>query len=193
MKRRPRGATTGLQQLPLPGPDTSTITRTMSNAQDTETSQLLGQPQDDALGATRQSNVICSRICDLAHVQDHVLNDRYCSRILPIAFTAAFAIAATSATTIFAYASIVCVDPAHCREGEKDRYTGVVALATVVANTFGVTAVGVLRQWVESNPKSGLYFWLFCRALGIGSLAVGGEDQYLMCLISAELTKKIDA
>lgn len=161
----------------------------MANAQDTETSQLLSQPQDDALGATRQSSVIYPRI---AHVQGHVLNDRYSTRILPIAFTAAFAIAATSANTIFAYASIVCVDPAHCREGEKDRYTGVVALATVVANTFGVIAVGVLRQWVESNPKSGLYFWLFCRALGIGSLAVGGADQYLMCLISAVLTNKID-
>lgn len=164
----------------------------MSNAEDTETSQLLSRAQDDTLGATGRSSVICSGICDPAHAQDNDLNDRYSSRVLPIAFTAAFAIAATSATTIFAYASIVCVEPAHCREGEKDRYTGVVALATVVANTFGVIAVGVLRQWVESNPKSGLYFWIFCRALGIGSLAVGGAGQYSMCLISADLTDKID-
>lgn len=176
---------TGLPQLPHTRPDTLTITKAMSTADDTETSQLLTQPRDDALVSTGQSIVTGPRIDDLAHVQDHIVNERYISRILPIAFTAAFAIAATSATTVFAYASIVCADPAHCKEGEQDRYTGVVALATVVANTFGIIAVGVLRQWVESNPKSGLYFWLFCRALGIVILAVGGKKSHLLCLISA--------
>ncbi|KAH6657441.1 hypothetical protein BKA67DRAFT_532652 [Truncatella angustata] len=93
-------------------------------------------------------------------------------RVLPLAFTVAFAIAATSATTIFAYASILCKDPAHCEHGEKQRYAGVVALATTVANVFGVIAVGFLQQWTKSHPKLGLYLWLACRATGIAFLVV---------------------
>ncbi|ETS77610.1 hypothetical protein PFICI_09672 [Pestalotiopsis fici W106-1] len=95
------------------------------------------------------------------------------ARFLPIAFTASFAIAATSATTIYAYASITCADPARCQDEEQDRYAGVVALATTVANFFGVLAVGFLRPWTESHPKLGLYFWILCRATGIAILAVG--------------------
>ncbi|KAK8044765.1 hypothetical protein PG993_004789 [Apiospora rasikravindrae] len=99
--------------------------------------------------------------------------ERLIQWVLPIAFTAAFAIAATSATTVFAYASIVCADAVHCRDEERGRYVGVVAMATTVANAFGLVAVVALRPWTESRPKVGLYFWFLCRALGIAMLAVG--------------------
>ncbi|KAK8128003.1 hypothetical protein PG984_009111 [Apiospora sp. TS-2023a] len=58
---------------------------------------------------------------------------------------AAFAIAAISATTIFAYVSIVCADAAYCRDEERGRYVNVIAIAIIVANGFGVVVVGALR------------------------------------------------
>ncbi|KAI1457519.1 hypothetical protein F4805DRAFT_172091 [Annulohypoxylon moriforme] len=97
----------------------------------------------------------------------------YIGYVLPLACTAAFAIAATSATTIFAYADIVCVDPVHCKDDEQSRYSGTVAVSTTIANVFGIIAVGILRQWAESHPRLGLCFWLVCRSLGVAVLAVG--------------------
>lgn len=81
---------------------------------------------------------------------DDAVHEGTIVRFLPIAFTAAFAIAATSATTIYAYAGIVCADPVRCRDEEQDRYAGIVALATTVANLFILLAVGVLRTCFSS-------------------------------------------
>lgn len=106
---------------------------------------------------------------------DGVTIDTHINRLLPIAFTSAFAIAATSATTLYAYASITCADPTHCRDEEQSRYASIVAFAVTTANIFGMFAVFVLRQWTEYRPKVGLCFWLICRGLGMAILAVGGE------------------
>jgi hypothetical protein len=98
-------------------------------------------------------------------------------RVLPIAFTASFGMAATSATSIYAYASITCADPSHCKDEEENRYAAVVATATTIASVFGVLAVFFMRRWTESHPKLGLCIWLVSRGLGVGMLALGGKSQ----------------
>jgi hypothetical protein len=100
--------------------------------------------------------------------------------VLPIALAAACAIAATSATTIFAYASITCADPTHCNAHEQDRYSGTVAIASVVAEFCGIISISVLRRWTTSNPKFGLCFWLGCRGTGVAILASGGKTVELL-------------
>jgi hypothetical protein len=102
------------------------------------------------------------------------IEEKYIGRVLPVAFTAAFAIAATSATTIYAYAQILCADPAHCKADEQNRYAAVVAVATTVANVFGVVAVAVLQKWTKTQPKLGLCFWLLSRGTGVAVLALAG-------------------
>ncbi|OCL06615.1 hypothetical protein AOQ84DRAFT_398915 [Glonium stellatum] len=94
-------------------------------------------------------------------------------RVLPIALAAAFAMAATSATTVFAYASLLCEDPAHCKEHEQKNYSGTVAIATTIANICGVFAVGVFQQLIEARPKIGLTLWLIFRASSVAVLAIG--------------------
>jgi len=105
-----------------------------------------------------------------------VIPEDYISRVLPIALTAACAIAATSATTTFAYASLMCKDPAHCKEKERNKYAEVVAVATTITNVFGVVAVGALQHLIRRNTKIGLSLWLILRATSIGVLAIGGEQ-----------------
>lgn len=105
----------------------------------------------------------------------NIIPEEYIGRVLPIALTAAFAIAATSATTVFAYASLMCEDPAHCKSDEQSDYAEVVALATTIANVCGVIAVGPLQQLINGRPKIGLFLWLIFRASSIAILAVGGK------------------
>lgn len=106
--------------------------------------------------------------------QEASIREAHIARVLPIAFAAAFAIAATSATAVFAYARLMCKDAANCDQDEKKRYAGVVALATTIANVCGVLAVGLLREYTASQPKLGLFFWLTCRGVSIGFLVAGG-------------------
>ncbi|KAI1653954.1 hypothetical protein F4813DRAFT_372597 [Daldinia decipiens] len=93
--------------------------------------------------------------------------------VLPIAFTAAFAISATSASTVYAYASILCTDPAHCEDNERNRYAGAVAIATTLSNSISIVAICLLRKWTKTNPKLGLCLWLTCRGLSLVVLSLG--------------------
>ncbi|KAI1819435.1 major facilitator superfamily domain-containing protein [Xylaria intraflava] len=93
--------------------------------------------------------------------------------VLPVAFTAAFAIAATSATTVYVYAAILCDNHNQCEDGDRSGYNAAVTLASFISNATGIVAVGFLRQWAESRPTSGLCLWLAGRALGVGILFVG--------------------
>lgn len=95
--------------------------------------------------------------------------------VLPVAFAAAFAIAATSATTIFAYAIIICEDPAHCKDGEQSHYSGASAFAASMANVLGIVTITVLGRWVQSQPRLGLGVWLASRGIGIIIVAIGGK------------------
>jgi hypothetical protein len=109
--------------------------------------------------------------------------------VLPIPLAAACAIAATSAATVFAYASIICADPTHCKINERDRYSGTVAIASVVAEFCGVIAIFVVRRWAKSNPKLGLCFWLGCRATGVAILPSGGKAFELSSATSLLIEK----
>ncbi|RYO81021.1 hypothetical protein DL766_006594 [Monosporascus sp. MC13-8B] len=62
---------------------------------------------------------------------------------LPVALLAALAMASTSATAYFAYATLLCKDPRHCESGETSRYAGFVAAATCIANILGISALGI--------------------------------------------------
>jgi hypothetical protein len=99
----------------------------------------------------------------------------YAHRILPIALSASLGMAATAATTVFAYAAIVCADPSHCKAEEQGKYAGAVALATGVSNICGVLALGPLQSSLKGRLKLGLIFWLVSRATSVAVLAVGGE------------------
>lgn len=82
--------------------------------------------------------------------------------------------AATAATTVFAYAVILCEEPAHCRDDEKGSYAGAVALAAGIANVCGILALGPLQHAVQLNAKYGLFFWLMSRATSVAILALAG-------------------
>ncbi|KAF3058431.1 hypothetical protein GL218_05724 [Daldinia childiae] len=112
---------------------------------------------------------------------------QYINRVLPIAFTAAFAIAATAASTVFAYASLMCEDPAHCQPAEQKDYAEVVALATTIANVCAIVAVGPLQQLIEGQPKIGLFLWLVFRALSILVLATGVLMRSIRVAIAGRL------
>ncbi|OTA66118.1 MFS general substrate transporter [Hypoxylon sp. EC38] len=101
-----------------------------------------------------------------------VIPDEYVHRVLFLALSASVAMAATAATTVYAYAVITCADPAHCKDDERGAYAGAVAVATGIANTCGILALGPLQEAVKSNPKAGLLFWLVSRATSIIILAI---------------------
>ena len=95
--------------------------------------------------------------------------------VLPLALLAALAIAATAATTIFAYATLLCRDPTHCQDAEQNLYAGAVAVATIVANMSALVVLGPLEKLSKINGKAGLILWLVCRTMSVTVLAFGGK------------------
>lgn len=131
--------------------------RRQDNISQTEHTPLLGDPT----GPKHERSI---RVVPAAYVH----------RVLPLALAASVAMAATAATTIYAYAFILCQDPLHCDPDEQGRYAGSVALATGIANACAILTLGPLREAVKYNPKSGMFFWLVCRGCSVGILAVAG-------------------
>jgi hypothetical protein len=101
--------------------------------------------------------------------------DKTATRVLPLSLLASLAMAITSATTIFAYAELICDDPAHCRESESNAYAAAVATAVCISNICGTLTLGPLERLVKKNQKAGLMIWLLFRASSVAVLAVGGE------------------
>jgi len=95
--------------------------------------------------------------------------------VLPVAFLCSMGMAATAATTISAYANLLCENPLHCAGDEKNHYAGVVALSVTISNFCGILVLGLLRLLPKRNPKAALYFWLFSRSASVAILAIGGE------------------
>lgn len=96
-------------------------------------------------------------------------------KLLPLALLAALAIAATSATSVFAYASLLCRDPRHCGDDERGVYAGAVALATTLANICGLLLLGPLERISRKSQTRGLMLWLVCRSSSVLLLALGGQ------------------
>ena len=92
------------------------------------------------------------------------------NRVLPLSLTLSLGMAATAATTVFAYAVIICADPAHCdAEEEKRAYSGAVAVGTGIANLCGALVLGPLQAVVRSNLKAGMFAWIAGRALPVSA------------------------
>lgn len=109
-------------------------------------------------------------------LQRQVVADEYVHRVLLLALSTSIAMAATAATTVFAYAVILCDDPTQCNGQEKGAYAGAVALAAGVANICGILALGPLQHAVQVNVKYGLMFWIMSRGTSVAVLALGGMN-----------------
>lgn len=94
--------------------------------------------------------------------------------VLPVALFCSMGMAATSATTIFAYETLLCKDPRDCSPDEKERYSATVALSAAIANFCAIVALWLLPLLPQGNPKASLYFWLASRASSVAVLAIGG-------------------
>lgn len=104
-----------------------------------------------------------------------VIPEQYISRVLPLALSASVGMAATAATTVYAYAVIMCANPSRCKDAEQSAYASAVALAAGIANVCGILTLGPLQDAIKFNPKAGLFFWLASRATSVAVLAVAGK------------------
>lgn len=96
------------------------------------------------------------------------------AKFVPFALFASLAIAATSATTVFAYASLICRDPTHCQNTESSDYAAAVAFAVFLSNVAGTFALGPLGQLVTRYRAGAMWVWVVCRAASVAVLALGG-------------------
>lgn len=99
--------------------------------------------------------------------------------VLPIGLLSALAMAATAATTVYAYAYLTCKDATHCRDTERNRYAGSVAIAITIANVCALLAIGTMARVSERSHKTGLAIWIICRSMSVAVLAFGGETMPL--------------
>ena len=98
---------------------------------------------------------------------------------LPLALISALAMAATAATSIFVYATLLCKDPTACTDPESNVYAGEVALFTAIANVCGLLAVGPLERFSKRSRRGGLCLWIVIRSMSVVSLALGGMKSYV--------------
>ena len=116
-------------------------------------------------------------------VADDSVNVSAATKVIPFALLASLAIAVTSATTVFAYASLICRDPDHCRDAESSDYAAAVAVAVFLANVAGTFALGPLGQLVTRYRERAMWVWIICRAASVAVLALGGAYRklYMRC------------
>ncbi|OJJ45952.1 hypothetical protein ASPZODRAFT_167648 [Penicilliopsis zonata CBS 506.65] len=91
--------------------------------------------------------------------------------LLPIALLASLGITATAATSVFAYAYLLCADPTHCQNEERAAYAGTLALATTVANVCAILAVGPLHLLGRRNAVASLLLWFGARGASVAVLS----------------------
>ena len=112
--------------------------------------------------------------------------------VLPVGFLAALGMAVTAATEIYAYAFLLCQDPKHCQDSERNRYSGVVAMAVCITNICNVLALGFLTKLVKKRPKAGLALWIVLRSMSVVMLAFGGnEPRFYMFLLRVNFQSSI--
>jgi hypothetical protein len=101
-------------------------------------------------------------------------------RVLPISLLASLGIAATVASTIYAYADLLCADPTSCKDAEQSKYAAVVAVANGITHTVAILILGPLERLVKRRLKAGLVIWLACRAASVLCVIVGG---IVLCIL----------
>ena len=135
----------------------------------TETTRLLAECEEDR-NYGDQTVLPSNPTSTLATTDTEIASPH---QILPLALFTALAMGATAATTIFAYASLLCKDPTHCRETERNVYAGTVAAATCIANLCGLLLLGTLERLSRKNHKAGLLLWLSLRSMSVVMLLIG--------------------
>jgi hypothetical protein len=103
-------------------------------------------------------------------------------KAMPVSFLASCAIAATAASTVYAYAHILCKDASQCADAEKTAYASAVAVATTLANVCGLLAVGIYERL---STQQGLAVWIGLRAGSVVVLGAGGkagQDERPQCM-----------
>jgi hypothetical protein len=134
-----------------------------------ETASLIQEGENGFLGQREQHVPSISSETDLS--QYEALNP---VSVLPIPFLAALGMAATAATTIFAYATLLCKDPKSCDDSEQKGYAGYVALSVSIANICSMLVLGSLEKLSRRHRKAGLALWIVCRSMSVAVLALGG-------------------
>ncbi|KAL1856871.1 hypothetical protein Daus18300_010634 [Diaporthe australafricana] len=112
--------------------------------------------------------------------------DAASGRVLPLALLASLAMASTAATSLFAYAALLCKDSQHCREDETSRYAGFVAGVTSISNVIGMAALGYLQK-LAANGRAGLMLWLICRSMSVAMLLVGVSIKSIYVALSGRI------
>ncbi|KAH6666333.1 hypothetical protein B0J14DRAFT_201165 [Halenospora varia] len=108
-------------------------------------------------------------------------------RLLPIALFAALAMAATAATQVYTYATLLCRDPQHCEAVEQHNFAGAVAATTSVANICSLLALGSFERASRRSHKKGLATWLIVRAMSVGALALGLFLRNIVVALSCQI------
>lgn len=98
---------------------------------------------------------------------------------LPIALISALAVAATAATQIHAYATLVCKDARNCDQEESRRLASAVAVATTAANICALLSLRGFQALSQRHSQWGLFIWLLVRCLSVGALSLGGQPELL--------------
>ena len=99
--------------------------------------------------------------------------------VLPVPLLAALAMAATAATTIYAYADLMCKDATRCKDTERNSYARTVAVAMTIANICPLLTLGTMAKISKRSQKVGLVAWIVCRSMSVAVLALGGERTSL--------------
>ncbi|OJD31017.1 uncharacterized protein BKCO1_5300027 [Diplodia corticola] len=105
-------------------------------------------------------------------------------KAMPISFLASCAMAATAASTVYAYAHILCRDASRCEDAEKATYASAVAAATTVANVCGLVAVGIYERM---PTRAGLGLWVGLRAASVVVLAAGVLRKSIVLALGARV------
>lgn len=138
--------------------------------------ELVGLLADDECQGQNKSNnqEVATPIRDLSEAAINVKSaNRLTLAILPLALLAALAVATTAATSIYAYAELLCQDPTQCEGREQNKYARVVAVAALIANLSGLLVLGPLEGISRSNHTVGLALWFILRLLSVVFLATG--------------------
>ncbi|KAE8367006.1 hypothetical protein BDV27DRAFT_170276 [Aspergillus caelatus] len=122
-------------------------------------------------------------LSERASSQHHVT----ASQFLPVSFLASLGMAATVATTIYAYADLLCTDPTACEDSEQSAYAAVVAIANGLAHTIAILILGPLQHLVNRYLRAGLFLWIICRAASVVCLVIGVAARSVPIAVSGRV------
>ncbi|EAW11031.1 uncharacterized protein ACLA_066670 [Aspergillus clavatus NRRL 1] len=108
-------------------------------------------------------------------------------RTLPVAFLASLGMAATTATTIYAYANLLCEDPTSCKDGEQSAYAAAVAIASGIAHAVAIMILGPMERVIKKHLRAGLLIWIVCRATSVLCLVIGVSIRSVTIAVSGRI------